>query len=378
MSTHRRGGCFMTNDIIQLDTPALLLNVDQMEQNIKDIIQFSKTYHVNYRPHIKTHKSIEIAKKQIELGAVGVTVAKVGEAEVMAHGGIKDILIAYPISSPSQFKRIMNLLDHATITVAVDSIEQASLLHDFFKDHDKTLDVWIKVNSGLNRCGVESNEEVIKLAQYVKKLSTLSLTGIFTHAGHSYAATTEEQLNTIAEEEARAVLTSVALCEDVGIYITHRSIGSTPTFRIAGKMEGITEIRPGNAVFYDMVQVGLHVAQKDQCALTVLASVVSVKENRIIIDAGSKTLALDQGAHGNQSIVGHGYIIEYPQLIIDRLSEEHGIIPINKKTNLQLNDPIRIIPNHACTVANLFDSYVLHRDGKIIGRWKIDARGRTD
>lgn len=368
----------MEIDTITVDTPALLLDIDQMEKNILDIIEFSKTYNVAYRPHIKTHKSINIAKKQIEFGAVGVTVAKVGEAEVMVHGGIKDILIAYPIATAKKLERVKKLMEHASITIAVDSIEQATILQEFFKDHHQTLDVWIKVNSGLNRCGVEPTAEVVELAKYLVQSPSLSLTGIFTHAGHSYAATEEEQMNTIANEEAEAVLKSVALCEEVGIQIKHRSIGSTPTFKQAGKVDGITEIRPGNAVFYDMVQVGLNVANQDQCALTVLSSVVSVKENRLVIDAGSKTLALDQGAHGNQSIVGHGFIKEHPNLTIERLSEEHGVIPIKGKSNVQINDRMQIIPNHACTVVNLFNTYMLHRDGKIVEQWTIDARGRID
>src|SRR5699024_6181723 len=126
----------------------------------------------------------------------------------------------------------------------------------------------------------------------------------------------------IARDEAEAVVHSAALCEDAGIKIIHRSVGSTPTFRLAGKIAGITEIRPGNAVFFDMVQVGLNVANRDQCALKVLSSIVSIKENRIVIDAGNKTLALDQGAHGNASVTGHGYIEELPDLVIERLSEE--------------------------------------------------------
>src|SRR5690625_549934 len=142
----------------RIQTPALLLNIGQMNRNITDIIKFAKQHHINYRPHIKTHKCIEIAKRQIQAGAIGITVATVGEAEVMVHGGIDDILIAFPISLESQFKRVLKLLKHAHITVAVDSHEQATLLQDFYKKHDYKLNVLIKVNSGLYRCFVQHND----------------------------------------------------------------------------------------------------------------------------------------------------------------------------------------------------------------------------
>lgn len=365
----------MSEDVEQVDTPALLLDLDKMEQNIADISSFAREAGVAVRPHIKTHKSVEIAKRQIEAGAVGLTVAKVGEAEVMVAGGIKDIFIAYPLAAKAKLERVRKLMDQAKVTVAVDSVEQADILEECF-DPKSPLNVWIKVNSGLNRVGVEPNEEVVELAKYVRGLSSLHLDGIFTHAGHSYAASSREEVERIALEEADAVVRSAELCEDAGMEIAHRSIGSTPTFRIAGAVDGITEIRPGNAVFYDMVQVGLGVATKDQCALTVLSNVVSVKNDRIVIDAGSKTLALDQGAHGNASIAGHGYVVEHPEFVIARLSEEHGVIPVDGVVDVKLNDRLTIIPNHACVVANLFETYLVHRDGKVIDEWKVDARGR--
>src|SRR5690625_273459 len=361
-----------------MDTPALMLDLEQLDKNIQDIIHFSKEHHVAYRPHIKTHKSTEIAKRQIDFGAVGITVATVGEAEIMADAGIESILIAYPVVLEVKLARILALLDKTSIIVTVDSQEQASILNDFFGKHHQNLTVWIKVNTGLNRCGVEPNQEVLDLAKHIQTLTALSLTGIFTHAGHSYAATSEAEIKEIALYEAEAVVGSATLCEEAGIEIPHRSIGSTPTYKIAGAVEGITEIRPGNAVFYDMIQVGLGAATIEQCALTVIASVGSIKKARIVIDAGSKTLNLDRGAHGNENVAGHGYIKEYPDLIIERLSEEHGIIEVNQPVDLSIGELLTIIPNHACTVANLFNTYQVCRDRKVIDQWKVDARGRVD
>lgn len=361
-----------------LDTPTLLLDLNQLEKNIQDIIEFSQQHNVQYRPHIKTHKCAEIAKRQMKAGAIGITTATVGEAEVMADAGIDNILIAYPIFTEEKLSRVLALLDKVSVIVTVDSIEQANKLHEFFTKNERTLTVWIKVNTGLNRCGVEPEEQVLQLAEHIQTLSALELTGIFTHAGHSYAATTEEKLREIAQYEAEAIVASANLCEENGIEIPHRSVGSTPTYKVAGAVDGITEVRPGNAVFYDMIQVGLGAATIEQCALTVCASVGSIKAGRIIIDAGAKTLNLDRGAHGNENVQGHGYIKEHPELIIERLSEEHGIIETRYPELVALGELLTIIPNHACTVANLFDAYTVIKDGKVVDHWKVDARGRVD
>src|SRR5699024_651736 len=328
----------MDNQInFNVNTPSLLMDIDKLENNILEAVNFSKEYNLNYRPHIKTHKSIKIAKKQIDYGAIGVTVATVGEAEVMAEGGIKDILIAYTVTSTLKLERIKHIMQKSKITLSVDSKEQVVLLNDVFKEHQQKLNVWIEINSGLNRSGVEPNEAA-NLAKYIKNFSSLTIDGVFTHAGHAYAALSDEEINNIAIKEANNVLESAELCERSGIPIQSRSIGSTPTYKIGGKIEGITEIRPGNSVFFDMVQVGLNVASIEQCALTILSTIASVKQGRIVIDAGSKTLNLDKGAHGNDTVIGHGYIKEYPEFSIGRLSEEHGMIDFdnNKSINMKV------------------------------------------
>ncbi len=364
----------ISRSIELLDTPALLLDLDILEKNLDEISSIANDHKINWRPHIKTHKSIEIAKMQQARGACGVTVAKLEEAKVMADAGINDILVAYPLSSPQKLARLRKLTEKAKVTIAIDSFEQAQLVNAAF-DSLPPLAVWIKVNSGLNRSGVEV-DEVVALAKELKQLINLQLTGIFTHAGHSYAAASLEQIKTIAICEAQTVLAAAKACEQAGIPIVHQSIGSTPTFKYGAVVKGITEIRPGNAAFYDMCQVGLGVATTSQCALSVLASVVSVKKGRIIFDTGSKALSLDQGVHGNKSIVGYGQVINHPEITIARLSEEHGVATITGETSLKLNDKVQIIPNHSCVVANLFETYYVHRNGVIIDEWLVDARGK--
>lgn len=365
----------MTN-IQTLDTPTLLLDHQNLVKNISDMAQFANEQGVSYRPHIKTHKSVKIAQLQVESGAVGITTAKISEAEVMAAGGIKDILIAYPISNPDKIHRLVKLLQKGVrLKVSVDNSESLGYLQRGLEHTPFTLEVWIKVNSGLNRCGVEPGEEAVRLAKIIMTHSKLKLGGIFTHAGHSYAAKNYEEIEAIGLQEGLAVVESATECEQAGIPIPVRSVGSTPTFKIAGKVPGVTEIRPGNAVFFDAIQAGLGVTNIENCAVTLLASVVGVYKNRIILDTGSKSLCLDKGAHGNQTVSGFGEIIGHPEVSIERLSEEHGVGVFVQETHLKLNDKVQIIPNHACTVVNQFEEYVVHENGRVIDVWKVDARG---
>lgn len=360
----------------KLDTPSLLLDYQKLLKNINEMSSYAKEQGITYRPHIKTHKSINIAQLQMEAGAVGIATAKISEAEVMAAGGINDILIAYPISSPVKIKRLVKLLEKGVqIKIAVDNNEALTYLQRELEHTPFTLEVWIKVNSGLNRCGVEPGKEVVILAKAIMTHSKLKLGGIFTHAGHSYAAKTMNEIDKMGHYEGLSVVESAEQCETEGIRIPVRSVGSTPTYKKAGKVAGVTEIRPGNAVFFDVIQAGLGVTSIARCALTLLASVVGVYKDRVIFDTGSKTLCLDKGAHGNQTVTGFGHVIGHPEIVIERLSEEHGVGVLSQETTLKLNDKVHIIPNHACTVVNQFDEYVVHENGRVIDVWKVDARG---
>ncbi len=362
--------------ITELDTPSLLVDLDKLKKNIKEMSDFAAENKLKLRPHIKTHKSIKLAQMQLDAVAGGITCAKISEAEVMAAAGIKDILIAYPISSELKIKKLMKLLGkNVNVKIAVDHVEQLKYLQKSLEHSPYSLEVWIKVNSGLNRCGVEPGDDVVRLAQAVVLLSKLTLGGIFTHAGHSYGAKGEAEINRIAIAEGKSVAESALECEKSGIPIRTRSVGSTPTYKVAGLVEGINEVRPGNGVFFDSMQIGLGVTKIENCALTVLASVVGIYPDRLVFDTGSKSLCLDKGAHGNESVKGFGTVIDHPEITIERLSEEHGVASFSKETSLRRNDKVQIIPNHACTVVNQFDYYVVHQNGIVVETWKVDARG---
>ncbi|MBU9714249.1 alanine racemase [Evansella tamaricis] len=360
-----------------IETPALILNEQKMKQNLKRVMGVQEKNNVKVRPHFKTHKSISIAKLQLTMGACGITVATVTEGELLLENGIDDILVAFPLTDSNKIKRLFKWTKIARVIFTVDSMEQSELMMNEAKKWGLNPEVWIKVNSGLNRCGVEPNNEVLELAKFIKKENVLNLTGIYTHAGHSYAAKTKEEIRQIAKEEALSVLNSVDLCEKEGISLPNRSVGSTPTFEAAATYSGITEVRPGNAVFFDAIQVGLGVAKADEVALTVLSTVVSRKSNRLIIDAGSKALTTEKGAHGNEVVKGYGRSLVDGEFFITRVSEEHGIIDSTEINNIQLNEKLQIIPNHACPVVNLYDFYYVQRENGQIERWLVDGRGKS-
>lgn len=366
------------NKIKDLDTPALLVREALLVRNIEDMAYFAKNAKVNLRPHIKAHKLPPIAKAQIATGASGITVAKLGEAEVMVEAGIKDILIAYPLIGEEKMKRLMTLLDYADITVTVDSIVGAEILDEACKKHNKQLKILIEVNTGLDRCGTLPGEDTLELAQQIIGLSNLKFIGIMTHAGEVYGAKTRDQVVDIGKAEGTEMVRTAELLRAHGIEVQVISVGSTPTAKIAGMVEGVTEIRPGNYVFYDAIQIGLGAAVEEDCSLSVLATVVSKPAaDRIIIDAGSKALGLDKGAHGNDLLKGFGIIKKHSDIIIERLSEEHGILKTLPDCSLKIGDKIEIIPNHACVVINLFDEANLIRNEEVKERWRIKGRGKT-
>lgn len=362
----------------ELDTPALLVNAGVMLRNLMDMQEFVEAMGIKLRPHTKAHKLIPIAQKQLEVGSTGVTVSKLGEAEVMAEAGITDILIAYELIGEAKMERLLKLMEKAEIRVAVDSVEGAAQLNEACAGQGKELKVLIEVNTGLNRCGVLPGEETLELAKKMAQFPHLKLIGIMTHAGQAYGANNWDEIRSIGEYEGTEMVKTAELLRANGIEIEVVSVGSTPTAKIAGSVQGVTEIRPGNYVFYDAIQVGLTTAVEEDCALTVLATVISrPTPERVVIDAGSKTLALDQGAHGKSSVRGFGLVKGHKDVVIERLSEEHGILRVPASSTLKVGDKIEVIPNHACPVINLFDEVSVVQLDEVVEAWPINGRGRV-
>ncbi len=357
----------------RLETPALLVWQPQLIRNIQNMQHLANQFKTALRPHTKTHKSPFIAKWQLQAGAKGITVAKLSEAEVMFQAGMDDIFIANQITHPLKLQRLRLLHQKIKLIIGLDNKRQIGLLRPFFEDADKPLAVRIEINSGLDRCGMELGDQLIDLAQRIAATSWLKLDGIFTHAGHVYGAKSRQEVETIGRQEGTIMAEAKALLEKAGIPVPSVSVGSTPTAPFSVQNPAVTEIRPGNYVFFDAMQIFLGAAKLTQCSLFVLATVISrPKATRLVIDAGSKALHTD-GA----SLTGHFGLPVNTEGQVERLSEEHGILHVPKSCMLDIGDPLIIIPNHACAVANLFEQYYFIDKALNPQKIPIEARGRS-
>jgi D-serine deaminase-like pyridoxal phosphate-dependent protein len=362
----------------QLETPELVVDFDRLARNIHRVAGIAQQSHVALRPHVKTHKTPAIAHKQIAAGAVGITVAKLGEAEVMSAAGIRDIFIAYEIIGEKKIERLMNLAQQITVSVAVDSMKGARPLSRAFHEVGRTLDVLIEIDTGLGRCGVLPLEPALDLSKQVSDLPGLRIRGIFTHEGHAMRADKPEGIGEISRQAGRAMVETANLIRGSGIDIEVVSVGSTPTVMAGDMVDGITEIRPGTYVFYDASGVLMGFVDENDCAATIVATVISrPAPNRAIIDAGSKVLTVSKGDVFGQ-FVGYGLIKGARGAIIENLNEEHGFVRLSDSDpNLSIGDRVEVIPFHICPVINLFDEMVGVSEERVVARWPILARGKS-
>jgi D-serine deaminase-like pyridoxal phosphate-dependent protein len=325
------------------------------------------------RPHIKTHKCIQIARLQIAAGAIGITCAKVGEAEVMVNqGGIEEVMLAYPTIGDAKIRRLVPLMEKARIIVAVDSLEAANLISQGLRPHGRSLDVVLEVNTGQNRSGVTVGDEAVAMALTIARLPNLTLVGIMTHEGHANSAPPEE-IEGIAIASGEAMVNTAERIREHGIELPIVSVGSTPAARYTPTVAGITEMRPGTYVFNDNSAFRYGQLSVQDCAARFVATVVSrPAPDRAVLDTGSKSLAMDP----SKSHPGHGYIVGHPDTTIVKLSEEHGVcaIPENEE-GFAIGDRVEVIPNHICPTVNLMDELLIVQAGHVVDRWAVAARG---
>jgi D-serine deaminase-like pyridoxal phosphate-dependent protein len=367
-----------------IPTPCVLIDRARVTANIGRMQQLANANGRRLRPHAKTHKLPTIAKAQIDAGAVGICCAKLGEAEVFADAGIRDIRLPYPVH-PSKAARVVALLDRVTLSIIVDHPQVAREWSTAMRAAGRTLPVLVKVDVGFHRCGVDpASPAALDLIALVSELPGLSLLGLLSHAGHAYHAMNEPALKHVAREEATTMAGLADRARERGVEIEEISVGATPPARFSVSEPGITELRPGNYVYNDRTQVGLGAAGLADCALTVLATVVTKPTaNRLILDSGSKTLSSD-GARGFTPITGHGAIFRAvdddgldDSLIVERLSEEHATVRVTKsQTALEPGDRVRLIPNHACVVSNLVDEVTFVEGTTVVETVRVAARGK--
>lgn len=372
-------------EITGLRTPCVLIDQQKLERNIDRMQDAASARQMRLRPHAKTHKSVDLARLQIARGAVGICCAKPGEAEVFAEAGIRDIRLPYPVN-PVSAGRILALLDRTHLSFIVDDLDVARRWSDVMNAAGREVDVLVKVDVGFHRCGIDP--EAAGAASFVVRVAEmrgLRFRGLLSHAGHAYNAASEEEITRIADTEARLLSNLRDRVADAGVPVEEISVGATPTARFSLRQEAVTELRPGNYVYYDRTQVALGAATWQDCALTVLARVVSrPAPDRIILDAGSKTLTTDQ-AKGTGNTAGYGAVMQAldvaaadDSLLIERLSEEHATVKITEGASpLVPGDLVRIVPNHACVVSNLVDELWLVSGDQAVDRLEVSARGRV-
>ena len=361
--------------ISELDTPALVVDLDVMERNLSRMAQYCREHELHLRPHTKTHKIPELARKQIESGATGITVAKLDEAEVMIDAGLDDLLIAYPIVGPTKTRRLADLAQRAAITVSLDSETAARGISAALAKRGTNVNVLVELDVGFGRCGVANETEALQLAQTISSLPNVNFHGLMFFPGHfgvdpqqrtTLRGRVNELLDRCLETFARA-----------DVPIATISGGSTPSRYESDLFHGVNETRPGTYIFNDRNTVGVSAASLDDCALSVLVTIVSTSvSGRAAIDGGSKTFSSDryQAEDGR----GFGLVKNDPAIEIERLTEEHGHLNLSRsEQRYRVGDRLTIIPNHVCSTVNMHDEIYGVRGERVETKWKVAGRGKV-
>jgi len=351
-----------------------------MRENIKNMQAAANNFGCVLRPHIKTHKSIEIAKMQLAEGAIGITCAKTSEAEVFAEGGINDIFIAYPLIGENKLRRALSIQKQINrLIVAVDSVEGARALSNFAVREGTTFEVRIEIDTGLKRTGVV-HDKLCAIGAEIRGLPNLDVTGVYTFKSLLYKNEATTDIQAAGEEEGQLIMAAVDVLRNIGFNICDISAGSTPTALSVAKTGLVNEIRPGTYVFHDWSTWLQGVCEENDIAAYVAATVISTPTPTCaVIDAGVKTLAADVRLHVPPlSLPGYAYIVGRDDLVLDRLNEEHGMIRAYNggETGLRVGDILKLIPAHICPVINLQD-YFYAQEGENLRKVCVDARGRV-
>src|SRR5437764_597831 len=339
--------------VCDLDTPALLIDLDIMERNLARLAGYAREHDLRVRPHTKTHKIPALARRQIELGAAGLTVAKVGEAEVMLEAQPQELLVAYPVIGRRKLQRLMQVAPKTRLTVALDSIFAARQLSDAAREVQQEVAVLVEVDVGLGLVGVPPSDAV-ELARGIERLPWLRFEGLAFYPGHIKMLDQEglKALETLGNTLS-AVLRDL---RQAGLEAKVVSGGSTPTMWNSHRITGLNEIRPGTYIFNDRNTALSEACALEDCAASILTTIVSTaKKGQVIIDGGSKTFSSDRQAAGAELSFGH--VVEAPEAVFTKMNEEHGFVDIRRVTReFTVGDRIRVIPNHVCVAMNLHET----------------------
>jgi len=358
----------------ELSTPSLTVDLDVLARNLDRTAELCRRQGVGLRPHTKTHKTVEVAQMQMERGAVGLTVAKVGEAEVFAAAGFDDILVAFPILGEEKLRRLALIARTRRLLLSLDSEAVAHELSKAAAAQGATIGVLVEFDAGVHRCGLEPGPELVRVARVIEKLPGLKFRGLMSYFGNVWG--TVEERRAEAERVAERVAKALAPFRAENLPVEIFSGGSTPSAEFAHLIPGLTDIRPGTYVYNDMNTYYQGACTLDDCAARVVTTVVSMAvPGRAIIDAGSKTLSSDLLGSGPKS--GYGYVVEAPDAPIIKLNEEHGLLDITRSQHhFSVGEVVTVIPNHICTAVNMQDEIFTVRNGEAVGCWRVAARGK--
>jgi len=366
-------------DIVD-DTPEVVIDLQRVRRNIDRAAATAAEHGVALRPHVKTHKLPPVAALQIEAGAAGIQVAKLGEAEVFAAAGFTDIFVGYPIVGSRKIGRLLELLGTTSsrISVAADAVDVAVPLAEAAARAGVIVPVVIEVDTGLHRLGAQPGRATVELASRLSDLEGIEVTGVFTHEGHVYTqAHSMDEKRAMTHAACAALVETADLVRASGVPLTTVSVGSSGTFRFAVECANISEVRPGTYVFNDLSQLHQGAATPDDLAAFVVATVVGRPEaTRAVIDAGSKVLTSDRLLIADPAPT-YGAVAGFPGARVSRLSEEHGVLEFPVAADLRIGDRVAIVPNHICPVVNLADSVSVIAEGMLAERWAVAARGRV-
>lgn len=361
--------------VSELETPAVVVDLDVMEQNLTRMAEYCRRQGIKLRPHTKSHKIPELAKRQMESGAVGITVAKIGEAEVMLDSGITDILIAYPLVGRAKTTRLAALAERADITVSLDSVEAARAISDQVTARNVKVGILAELDVGFGRCGVANEKELLALAQEVDVLPGLEFKGLMFFPGQFVVGSTERAA-LLGEVNELLGRTQEAF-ERAGLPLATVSGGSTPTAFDSHQFRGVNEVRPGMYIFNDRNMEGIDVVGVEDCALSVIVTVVSNSvTGRAIVDGGSKTFSSDRYLAGDGR--GFGIVKEDPEAELENLSEEHGHLNVRHSTHrYRVGERLTVIPNHVCSTVNMHDEIYGVRGERVETVWSVAGRGKV-
>jgi D-serine deaminase-like pyridoxal phosphate-dependent protein len=360
--------------VSEIDTPALVVDLGIMERNLRRAADYARDHGLRLRPHTKTHKSPLVGRMQLDAGAAGLTVAKVGEAEVMLASGTPDLLLHYPVLGRSKLARLMEVARQTRVTVALDSLAAARQLSDAAEHAGVEVGVLPEVDVGLGRVGVAPGSELVELALAIARLPRLSVEGITFYPGHikDTGPTGKRQL----AELGALVQAMLAELAAAGLRVKLVSGGSSPTLFHSHEVAGLNEIRPGTYVFNDLNTVRSGGCALEDCAATLLVTVVSTaRKGQIIVDGGSKTFSSDRIAGPGENTFGR--VVEAPEARFWLMNEEHGYVDVSAvKRDFAVGETLHVIPNHICTAVNLHEQMYGIRAGRLERVWNVEGRGK--